>query len=74
MFPVIRSSEKQHDINYRENQRYYSLDDKYQGLLVFCDFVLNKFVNEIFSYKQPCEYNEQLEGSCKIEIKFMDIE
>ncbi len=71
---MIRSIEKQHDINNRENQRYCSLDDKYQGLLVFCDFVLNNFVNEIFSYKQSCEYKKQLEGSCEIKIQFIDIE
>ncbi len=62
------SSEKQHAINNSDYQWYYSLDDKYQEFLVFCDFVLNNFVNEIFSYEKPCEYSEQLEGSCKIEI------
>ena len=70
---MIRSSEKQHDIDNSDYQWYYSLDDKYQRLPGFCDFVQNNFVNEIFSYKQSCEYHKQLEGSCKIEILFIDI-
>jgi hypothetical protein len=65
---MVFSSEKQHDINNSDYQWYYSLDGKYQGLLLFCDFVLNNFVNEIFSYGKPCEHHEQLEGNCKVEI------